>query len=156
MGAGLAGVLERNGFVLFLKPGRSDALDPAAARVALETRGEATVVGRDLTVTGVLESNGEVVIHGRVEGHVQSRSVTIAETGEVLGSVIGEHVCVHGVVNGPVRATNVEIARTARVVGNITHFNLSVEPGAYLEGRRPWRPRPLGNAHEQFTFAETN
>ena len=29
---------------------------------------------------------------------------------------------------------------SAQVVGNIFHNELTVEPGAYHEGRRPWRP----------------
>jgi cytoskeletal protein CcmA (bactofilin family) len=37
----------------------------------------------------------------------------------------------------------VSVARTARVIGHITHRELSIEPGAFLEGRRPWRLHPL-------------
>jgi hypothetical protein len=32
------------------------------------------------------------------------------------------------------------VPHTAQVVGNIFHNELTIEPGAYHEGRRPWRP----------------
>ena len=115
-----------------------------------------TRVGPDLVIRGVVEGRGRIEIQGKVEGHVTCREVRVAEGGRIEGSVIAELVQIGGAVQGPVRATTVEIAKTARVVGNITHLNLSVEAGASLEGRRPWRPRPLGDKQEQFTFAETD
>ena len=112
--------------------------------------------GPDLLVTGLVESRGKIEILGRVEGHVRGGKVTIAEGGRVEGSVEAESLKICGAIEGPVRANEVEIGSTARVVGNITHLKLSVEAGAYLEGCRPWRPRPLGRKQEQFTFAETD
>ena len=115
-----------------------------------------TRVGPDLVIRGVVEGRGRIEIQGKVEGHVKGREVKVAEGGRVEGSVIAERVQIGGAVEGPVRATTVEVMKTAMVVGKITHLNLSVEAGAYLEGCRPWRPRPLGDQEEQFTFAETD
>ena len=113
-------------------------------------------LGPDLLVTGRIESRGQIEILGRVEGDVRGGKVTVAEGGRVSGSVEADSLTICGAVEGPVRANEVEIGKTARVVGNITHLKLSVEAGAYLEGCRPWRPRPLGRQQEQFTFAETD
>jgi len=117
---------------------------------------EVTRVGPDLVIRGIVEGRGQIEVQGKVEGQVKCREVSVVEGGRIEGSVVAELVQIGGAVEGPVRATTVEITKTARVVGNITHLNLSVEAGAYLEGRRPWRPRPLGDEDEQFTFAETD
>lgn len=113
-----------------------------------------TWVGPDLTVTGTLEGDGRIEIHGTVDGDVKGHDVTVAETGRVEGSIVADNLQIRGAIEGSVRATTVAITKTARVIGDITHLNLLVENGAYLEGRRPWRPRPLGQANDQFTFSE--
>ena len=113
-------------------------------------------LGPDLVITGVLEGRGVLEVQGRVDGHIKVRDVVVAESARIAGSIVADTLRIRGSVEGPVRANNVEISKTARVIGKITHLNLSVEAGAYLEGHRPWRPRPLGDAQEQFTFAETD
>ena len=45
--------------------------------------------------------------------------------------------------HGAVTATDIGVEASARILGNITHNSLVIAPGALLEGRRPWRPRPV-------------
>ncbi len=104
-----------------------------------------SMIGDAATVTGDLTSQGEIEVHGTVEGTIRSSRVTVGESGLVEGSIFAESVCIHGSVRGPVIATNDAVTKTARVIGSITHNELSIEPGAYMEGRRPWRPRPLAD-----------
>ncbi len=103
------------------------------------------MIGDAVTVTGDLTSLGEIEVQGRVDGTIRGRRVTIGRSGLVEGRIFAESVFIQGSVRGPVIATSVAVAKTARIIGNITHNELSIEPGAYLEGRRPWRPRPLEN-----------
>ncbi len=105
--------------------------------------GDTSVIGMDLAVVGNVECEGDVQIFGSVEGNVRGRTVIVEYEGHVEGQIIGRHVHVCGSVNGAIAAADVSIEKSASVVGNITHSSLTVEPGAYLEGRRPWRPRPL-------------
>ncbi|HEX9789822.1 MAG TPA: polymer-forming cytoskeletal protein [Kiloniellales bacterium] len=99
-----------------------------------------TVIGGDLTVIGDLTSDGHVEIKGTIKGTVNSRSVELLESGVIEGALIAESVIIHGCVVGPVRANTVTAATTARIVGSVFHNVLNIEPGASLEGRRPWRP----------------
>ena len=115
---------------------------PAAAHDHTEDEG-ASVIGGAATVVGDVTGLGEIEVEGTVEGTVRGRRVTIREGGHVEGEVIAESVCIRGSVKGPVTAETVAVTKTARVIGSITHKELSIEPGAYLEGRRPWRLRPL-------------
>jgi cytoskeletal protein CcmA (bactofilin family) len=103
----------------------------------------ASVIGGAATVVGDLTTEGQIEVEGIVEGTVRGRRVTVEEGGLVEGEIVAVSVCIRGSVKGPVTADSVAVTRTARVIGNITHNELSIEPGAYLDGRRPWRLRPL-------------
>ncbi len=61
--------------------------------------------------------------------------LVIGEQGSVAGEVKAETVSVLGTVKGQITAQAVALARTARILGDITHDTLSVEAGAYVEGR---------------------
>ncbi len=100
-----------------------------------------TVIQGDLTIIGDLLTDGDIEVDGRVIGNVNGRKVIVGENGQVEGSILAEAAIILGMVVGPVQANNVRIGNSARVVGNIFHNELTVEPGAYHEGRRPWRPQ---------------
>ena len=99
-----------------------------------------TVIQADLTIIGDLQTDGHIEVDGRVIGNVNGSSVTVGENGQVEGSILAETVIIYGIAVGPVQANKVLIGNSAQVVGNIFHNELTVEPGAYHEGRRPWRP----------------
>jgi cytoskeletal protein CcmA (bactofilin family) len=99
-----------------------------------------TVIQDDLTIIGDLQTDGQIEVDGRVIGNVSGRSVIVGEHGQVEGSILAEMVTIFGIAVGPVQANKVRLGNTAQVVGNIFHNELTVEPGAHHEGRRPWRP----------------
>jgi len=121
------------------------ALDEEKSRPGRDGAGH-TVIHADLVVRGELRTDGHVEIIGRVEGTINSHSILVREGGEVEGTLLAEFVEVRGTVVGPVRANNVTIGRDAVVVGSVFHNTLTIEPGARLEGRRPWRPHIDRNA----------
>jgi cytoskeletal protein CcmA (bactofilin family) len=99
-----------------------------------------TVIQSDLTIIGDLQTDGHIEVDGRVIGNVNGSSVTIGANGKVEGSILADTVVILGMAVGPVQANKVRIGNSAQVVGNIFHNELTIEPGAYHEGRRPWRP----------------
>lgn len=128
---------------MFSKSGKDDnqwAEQMAAVRSASQ-HAETSVIGADITVVGDIDCDGDMRIFGAVSGAVSGRVLIIEPGAQVEGPVNAARVHICGEIIGPVAATDVSIARTARVVGNITHNSLHIEPGAVLEGRRPWRPR---------------
>jgi len=98
-----------------------------------------TVIQDDLTIIGDLQTDGQIEVDGRVIGNVSGRSVIVGEHGQIEGSILAEMVTIFGIAVGPVQANKVLLGNTAQVVGNIFHNELTVEPGAHHEGRRPWR-----------------
>ncbi len=120
------------------------ALDIRARRSGSDPwpgRARHTVIRDDLTIIGDLSTDGHIEVDGRVIGNVNGRTVTVGENGQVEGSILAESITIHGAVAGPVQANQVRLGKSARVIGNIFHNELTVEPGAYHEGRRPWRPQ---------------
>lgn len=127
---------------MFLNPGtaRDENARQAAPGTSSAAAGGHTVIKADLTVIGDLIGDGHVEIKGTVKGTINSRSVAVMPTGVVEGAVIAEIAIIHGSVVGPVRANTVTAGTAARIVGSVFHNVLTIEPGAKLEGRRPWRP----------------
>lgn len=115
----------------------------AGARIEIAVDEESSVIGDAAVIVGDLTSEGEIEVQGTVEGNIRSRRVIVGAGGEVRGEIVAETVDIRGSVEGPVVAASVTVARTARIIGHITHRELTIEPGAYLEGRRPWRLHPL-------------
>jgi cytoskeletal protein CcmA (bactofilin family) len=99
-----------------------------------------TVIHADLTVLGDLLTDGHIEVLGRIDGTTNSHSIVVQESGWIDGTVLADVAEIRGTVVGAVRATTVVIGSNARVFGSIFHNSLTIEPGAQLEGRRPWRP----------------
>lgn len=78
-------------------------------------------------------------VHGVLIGEVRSNegsTLVLSETAVVEGNIEADTLIIDGYVHGNVTAkTRVVISRTGRVVGNIKTASLTVEFGAYLEGR---------------------
>ncbi len=98
-------------------------------------RATPSIIGADCTFTGDVASEGEVQVDGRLEGDIRCVTLIIGEQGSVTGEISAETVSVLGMVAGQITARTVALAKTARILGDITHDSLSVEVGAYVEGR---------------------
>jgi cytoskeletal protein CcmA (bactofilin family) len=102
---------------------------------ARKPRGAPSLLGPDLVVEGRLSGTGEVHVDGRVIGEVRLGRLTLGETGFVEGSIEAEHVDIRGRVVGTIQAISVRIAASAHVEADITHQQLSMEAGAFFQGR---------------------
>jgi len=137
--------IKRSGHIDDLKP--RDMLNkdnetqatPSAEPVAPSLKpskspGMPSTISADLKVVGDLHCAGDVQVEGKVEGDIQSKSVTVGEGANVSGTIRAESVQVSGTVKGQIEATSVILAKTAKVSGDVVHQTLTVEAGAQLEG----------------------
>ena len=99
-----------------------------------------SILGPGVTVQGVLEIDGELVIAGRVRGRIAALKLVIAEGGNFEGDIVARDVVIAGHLNGRVFAPNVSIEASAHVEGRLFHTQIAVAQGARLNGRMPWRP----------------
>lgn len=97
-------------------------------------------VGRGLTVTGNLDTKGDLHIHGQVLGSVRADRILLAPGSNVEGDIVARDARISGRVLGRVFALNVTFDSAAEVTGRIFHHNAKVARGARIDARMPWRP----------------
>ncbi|MCY3828737.1 MAG: polymer-forming cytoskeletal protein [Rhodospirillaceae bacterium] len=96
---------------------------------------EASLVGDGLRVEGNIDSEGDLLVEGEVQGDVAVRKLTVGPSGNVEGKVVAEEIMVHGGLTGGIVARVATLSRTARVDGDVEYESLSIENGAEFEGR---------------------
>jgi cytoskeletal protein CcmA (bactofilin family) len=106
-------------------------------------------LGLAATVTGVVDTDGELMVHGSVLGRINAERFVLGEQGYVEGDIVAKDVHIGGRLNGRVFALNVTLEPSADVSGRIFHNTVTVARGARFEGRMPWRPLSYFEALEQ-------
>jgi cytoskeletal protein CcmA (bactofilin family) len=99
------------------------------------SRQRGTVIAKGLKIVGSVSAEGLVEVNGQIEGEVHCTSLVIARGAQVNGSVAAERVVVNGNVEGPIQGGDVILKSQAHVIGDIHHRSLTVESGAYFDGR---------------------
>ena len=108
------------------------------ARPAQQPRratGVASIIGADLSITGNLESTGEVQIDGELQGDVHAARIVVGEQASITGALIANEIVIRGNVQGSIRGNNVTFQAASRVEGDVFHKSLTIEQGAYFEGK---------------------
>jgi len=92
------------------------------------------VIGNGLKIVGNV-SEGLVKVNGQIEGEVRCTSLVVSSNAQIVGSIAAERVVVNGRVEGPIQGGDVVLKSKAHVVGDIRHQSLTIEKGAYFDGR---------------------
>lgn len=95
----------------------------------------ASMLANDLAFEGNISGAGDLHIDSAVKGDVRVSRLTVGETGNIEGSVNADYVEVRGRVVGAIHGKQVKLMSTAYVDGDITHEQLSIDVGAYFQGR---------------------
>jgi len=144
---------------MFSSKGKSDAgmplnIGPAPAapkRTSARTGSVPSIVSADLTVTGTLNTSGDMQIDGILEGDVRSAGLVIGERAEVHGQIWAEDVTIRGRVIGRIHARKALLCATSHVEGDIVAEAFAVEAGAFFEGNCKHSDNPLGDGEAQQT-----
>jgi cytoskeletal protein CcmA (bactofilin family) len=97
-----------------------------------------TTIGRSLSIQGEISSDEDLIIEGRVGGHIvmKNATLTIGKEARVDADVRGLRVQVLGAIQGNIAATErIELAPTAEVVGDLSADRIVVVEGATFNGR---------------------
>ena len=94
-----------------------------------------SVISADMNILGNIISDGFVDINGKIDGNVKCHSAIIRANGFVRGDVIADNVQIYGYVEGLVKAPVVNLYSSAHVSGSIMHESLSIEDGAFVDGK---------------------
>jgi len=108
-----------------------------------------SIVSSDVKITGDFHSPGEVQFDGVIEGDVACGSLTVGEHAQITGAVTADRAMVHGTIKGSIRARVVHLHSTARLEGDVVHEDLTVDSGAFIDGRCLHVQNPLETEQEK-------
>jgi cytoskeletal protein CcmA (bactofilin family) len=112
-------------------PDSSRPGQPAGAR-------STTVLTADCEFKGALAFSGELQLHGRLEGTIESEggALTIGEEALIKAEIRVNDVLIHGKVQGNIYATGrVELRGKAEVYGDLHTNRLAMDDGVVFVGR---------------------
>ena len=107
---------------------------PEPARPATRSSNLSTLAA-GVKYEGNISGAGELQVDGSLKGDVRVSRVVIGEGGSVEGTVHADVLDVRGRVSGAIVAKQVKLYATARVEGDITQEQLSIDQGAWFQGR---------------------
>jgi cytoskeletal protein CcmA (bactofilin family) len=101
-----------------------------------------TVIGPGIKIKGDLNGTSNIMVMGTLEGNVQlDGRVVVGAGGVLVGDITATNVVVEGAVTGNIDAQGkVELGSRSQTKGNIQAGTLSIQEGAYFEGRVSDRP----------------
>ncbi|MBO0766158.1 MAG: polymer-forming cytoskeletal protein [Hyphomicrobiaceae bacterium] len=103
-----------------------------------------SIIGPDLVVTGNLETTGDLQVDGGVEGDISAARIVIGEHARVIGDLVANEIVIGGNVRGSIRGNTVTFQGGCHVEGDVLHRKLTIEQGAYFEGRSRRSEDPTG------------
>jgi cytoskeletal protein CcmA (bactofilin family) len=124
----------------FSDPSRRPPLPSDSTRLpgAMGARSTTTILTSDCEFKGALAFTGELQVHGRVEGTIESEggALTIGEEAMIKAEIKVNDVLIHGKVQGDVYATGkIELRGKAEVYGDLHTNRLAMDDGVVFIGQ---------------------
>jgi len=96
----------------------------------------ACVIGKGIQIRGNLSGSGDLVVEGRLEGHVALEDhIIVEEGGTVVADIETRELTLNGKMSGNIDANErVSISSTATVIGDIRAPRVVIEDGARFRG----------------------
>ncbi|NJM50436.1 MAG: polymer-forming cytoskeletal protein [Sphingomonadales bacterium] len=94
-----------------------------------------SMIASDVEIVGNLTAKVDLHIDGTVQGDVACGSLVQGESSVIKGKVSAENARLSGKVEGSIEALELVIEASARIIGDVTYQNLSIAPGAQVDGK---------------------
>lgn len=108
---------------------------PAAPAAAAPRSTNLSTLSAGVNYEGNISGSGELQVDGKLKGDIRVARVVIGENGSVEGNVAADVVEIRGRVSGTIAGKSVKLFSTSRVEGDVTQEQLSIEQGAWFQGR---------------------
>lgn len=107
---------------------------------------EPHIIGMNVSLSGILQVEGDVWVDGNLEADIRCRHLLIAPRASIDGVVVAETVEVFGTVLGEVYCYKVIVKNDARIEAELNYRDLELEPGGLFEGRSRRYDDPISHA----------
>lgn len=96
-----------------------------------------TVIGPSVVVKGNLNSNGNIVIEGILNGSVKtSGDVFVGDKAQISADLEAKTARIGGDIKGNIKIeSHLELSSTAKISGDIICLSLAVQQGAIINGQ---------------------
>ncbi len=94
-----------------------------------------SIISDNAKFKGNIVSDGIVHIDGQLTGDISCEELVIGIKGQVKGKINAKRLYVYGIFDGIADVESLFIAKTAKLKGDVSHNNIAIEPGAYIDGR---------------------
>jgi len=131
----------------------------ASAKPSKSKNSLPSIIGSDVHLLGNLVSESAVDFSGTIDGNIRCDVLTLRGQGTVKGEITANTVFIHGTVKGLIRAKVVNLLASCKVEGIIIHEQLSIEDGAFVDGKFKRSDRvivPSISEDETYDSAENN
>lgn len=111
---------------MFQKVNKSSAIDSASINL----------IGNGTTITGDINSNGDVRIDGTLKGNLSiSGKLVVGSSGNIEGNIICQNADISGEIHGKVTVSELlSLKASAKLLGDIVTGKISIEPSATFTG----------------------
>ena len=117
-------------------------------KVASPKLRETASVTESLRITGRLLSREPLYISGEVVGTLElpDDRLTVGPNGNIRATVSAKEIEIFGVIEGEVKADKVIVRKNATLIGDVCARALTIEGGAWFEGRSAMGSRKMINS----------
>jgi cytoskeletal protein CcmA (bactofilin family) len=105
-----------------------------------------SIINEWLTMRGDLESEGDILIKGKVIGNIRCKLLIIDVDAQIEGGITADEVVVRGKTKGTIEANKVRLEKSANVDSEISHVSFSAEEGARIKGALKFREEPINTS----------
>lgn len=92
-----------------------------------------TIIGAGCELTGNIQTDHSVQIHGTVIGDVTADVVVVGRGGRIQGKVTASHLFLHGTLDGPATVNTANIFSAAQMTGVLSYHTLNITGNTGLE-----------------------
>lgn len=141
---------------MFLKNNSGGSATPPSSKNATAKKETIpSVLTRDMHVLGNIISDGNIDFDGTIDGNIRCAVFTLRANGLLKGEVTADSVFIYGKVKGLIRAKNVQLYATCNVEGIIMHETISIEDGAFIDGKfkRSDKVQTSADTSEEYDFS---
>ncbi len=108
-----------------------------------------SIINEWLKMKGDLESEGDILVKGKVHGNIKCNLLIIDVDAFVEGGITADEVVIRGTTKGVINATKVRLEKTAHVDSEICHNVFSAEEGARIKGALHYKDNPIADAQKK-------
>lgn len=121
--------------------GKSANLEQEMKKV--ESEAISSIIDKSMTLKGEMVFQGKARIDGTITGNIDGEHLVLSETGKVIGDITAASFNCYGSLEGNVKANMLIARKNCSIKGKLEAGNLTVEPGASIEGEIKAAPKDL-------------